>query len=65
MRDASRSAEQVGDGEVLRLRAGGDVQAAVRASRKARAWLIASGVLDVLGIILLIVIAQTPCYNTH
>jgi hypothetical protein len=43
-------------GEVPRLWASGDVQAAVRASRKARAWLIASGVLDMLGIILTIVI---------
>ena len=38
------------------LWANGDVHAAVMASRKARAWLIASGVLDVLGIILAIVI---------
>lgn len=38
------------------LWASGEVQAAVWASRKARAWLIASGVLDVLGIILTIVI---------
>ena len=41
---------------VLPLWAHGDVDAAVVASRKARAWLIASGVLDVLGIILIIVI---------
>ena len=34
----------------------GNRDAAVVASRKARAWLIASGVLDVLGIILIIVI---------
>ena len=38
------------------LWANGDVHAAVMASRNARAWLIASGVLDVLGIILTIVI---------
>jgi hypothetical protein len=38
------------------LWANGDLHAAVMASRKARAWLIASGVLDVLGIILAIVI---------
>jgi hypothetical protein len=43
-------------GQVPRLWASGDVQAAVRASRKARAWLITSGVLDTLGIILTIVI---------
>jgi hypothetical protein len=50
--------------EVPQLWASGDVQAAVRASRKARAWLIASGVLDVLGIILLIVIiTQTSSSN--
>src|ERR1700733_1473203 len=40
--------------EVPRLWASGDVQAAVRASRRARSWLIASGVLDLLGIILTI-----------
>jgi hypothetical protein len=50
--------------EVPRLWASGDVQAAVRASRKARAWLIASSVLDVLGIIVLIVIiTQTSSSN--
>jgi Interferon-induced transmembrane protein len=42
--------------EVPRLWESGDVQAAVRASRRARSWLIASGVLDLLGIILTIVI---------
>ena len=42
--------------EVPRLWASGDVQAAVRASRRARSWLIASGVLDLLGIILTIAI---------
>jgi hypothetical protein len=42
--------------KVPRLWASGDVQAAVRASRRARSWLIASGVLDLLGIILTIVI---------
>jgi hypothetical protein len=41
---------------VLPLWANGDLHAAVMASRKARAWLIASGVLDVLGIIVAIVI---------
>jgi hypothetical protein len=40
-------------GKVTDLWAGGDVQAAVRASRTARAWLIASTVLDVIGLILL------------
>jgi hypothetical protein len=38
------------------LWANGDLHAAVMASRKARAWLIASGVLDMLGIIVTIVI---------
>jgi hypothetical protein len=38
------------------LWANGDVDAAVAASRKARAWLIVSGVFDVLGIILAIVL---------
>ena len=42
-------------GDVRRLWASGDVQEAVRASRRARAWLIASGVLDLSGIILTIV----------
>src|ERR1700753_3728814 len=39
-------------GEVRRLWASGDVQGAVSASRRARAWLIASGLLDLSGIIL-------------
>jgi len=39
--------------KVTDLWAGGDVQAAARASRTARAWLIASTVLDVIGLILL------------
>ena len=47
--------------EVLPLWASGDVQGAVRASRKARAWLIASSVLDVLGII--VIITQTSSSN--
>jgi hypothetical protein len=51
-------------GEVPQLWASGDVQAAVRASRKARAWLIASTVFDVLGILLLVVlITQTSSSN--
>ena len=51
-------------GEVNSLWASGDVQAAVKASRKARAWLITSSVLDVLGIILLVVIiTQTSSSN--
>jgi hypothetical protein len=46
------------------LWASGDVQAAVRASRRARAWLIASSVLDVVGIIaLVVIITQTPSSN--
>jgi hypothetical protein len=48
------------------LWANGDVHAAVMASRKARGWLIASGVLDVLGLILTIVIftyTSSPSYN--
>ena len=50
--------------EVSRLWASGDVQAAVGASRKARTWLVASGVVDVLGIILLVVIStQTSSSN--
>jgi len=50
--------------KVPRLWASGDVQAAVSASRKARAWLIASSVSDVLGIILLVVIStQTSSSN--
>lgn len=51
---------------VSSLWANGDVHAAVMASRKARGWLIASGVLDVLGIIVAIVIfthTSTPDYN--
>jgi hypothetical protein len=54
-------------GEVPQLWASGDVQAAVRASRKARGWLIASMVLDALGIVVLVaVITQTssPNFNT-
>jgi hypothetical protein len=42
------------------------VQAAVSASRKARAWLIASTVMDALGIVLLAVIitqASSPNFN--
>jgi len=50
--------------EVPLLWASGDVQAAVRASRRARAWLIASSVLDVVGIIaLVVIITQTPSSN--
>jgi hypothetical protein len=53
--------------EVPRLWESGDVQAAVRASRKARAWLIASSVLDVLGVILVVAIivvkATSPDFN--
>jgi hypothetical protein len=45
--------------KVTELWARGDVQAAISASRKARAWLIASIVLDVIGLILsVVVIAQ-------
>jgi Interferon-induced transmembrane protein len=43
-------------GEARQLWANGDAPAAIKASRKARAWLIASSVLDVLGIILIVVI---------
>jgi hypothetical protein len=47
--------------KVTELWARGDAQAATRASRKARAWLIASIVLDVIGLILSVVlIAQSP-----
>jgi hypothetical protein len=51
--------------EVSQLWASGDVQAAVRASQKARAWLVASSVFDVLGIILvaLVIIAHTSGPN--
>jgi Interferon-induced transmembrane protein len=42
--------------EVAWLWDSGNVNGAVMASRKARAWLIASGVLDVLGLIVLIVL---------
>jgi hypothetical protein len=42
--------------EVPQLLANGDVEAAVKASRKARAWLIASSVFDVLGIILVVLV---------
>jgi hypothetical protein len=51
--------------KVPQLCASGDVQAAVRESRKARAWLIASIVFDVLGIILFVavVIQHTSSSN--
>lgn len=50
--------------QVPGLWASGDVQAAVSASRKARGWLIASSVLDALGIILVIaIIAQSSGSN--
>jgi hypothetical protein len=42
--------------KVTELWARGDVQAAIGASRKARAWLIASIVLSVLGLILTVVV---------
>jgi DNA-binding transcriptional regulator LsrR (DeoR family) len=42
--------------KVTELWARGDVQAAISASRKARSWLIASIVLDALGLILTIVV---------
>jgi Interferon-induced transmembrane protein len=46
--------------KVAGLRAGGEVQKAISASRKARAWLIASTVLDVIGLVLFVVlITQT------
>jgi hypothetical protein len=54
-------------GEVAGLWESGDVQGAVKASRKARGWLIASTVLDALGILLvvLVVIADSqPNFNT-
>jgi len=43
-------------GSVSQLWESGDVEGARRASRRARAWLIASSLLDVLGIILLVVV---------
>jgi hypothetical protein len=49
------------------LWAGGDVQAAVRASRAARGWLIASTVLDVIGLVAavaLIVANSQPNFST-
>lgn len=46
--------------QVPGLWANGDVQAAVSASRKARGWLIASTVLDAIGIIALVVIVMNP-----
>lgn len=50
--------------QVSGLWASGDVQGAVRASRKARGWLIASSVLSALGVILLVVvITQTSNAN--
>jgi Interferon-induced transmembrane protein len=50
--------------EVPLLWASGDVQGALRASRRARAWLIASSVLDVLGLILLaVLVTQTSSSN--
>jgi hypothetical protein len=42
--------------KVAGLWASGDVQAAISASRKARTWLIASTVLDVIGLVLSVVI---------
>jgi hypothetical protein len=42
--------------KVTELWASGDVQGAINASRKARSWLIASTVLDVLGLILSVVL---------
>jgi hypothetical protein len=42
--------------KVTGLWASGDVQGAISASRKARAWLIASIVLDVIGLILSVVV---------
>jgi hypothetical protein len=50
--------------QVPLLWANGDVEGAVKASRKARAWLIASSVLDLLGVIVLVVIiTQTSSSN--
>jgi hypothetical protein len=50
--------------QVPLLWASGDMQAAVKASRKARAWLIASSVLDALGVIVLVaIITQSPSSN--
>jgi predicted cobalt transporter CbtA len=47
--------------KVTGLWARGDVQAAISASRKARAWLIASIVLDVIGLALSVVlVVQAP-----
>jgi hypothetical protein len=48
---------------VSSLWASGNVEAAVRTSRKARAWLIASFAFDVLGIILAVVVFQTSRSN--
>jgi hypothetical protein len=45
------------------LWANGNVQAAVRASRTARAWLIASIVFDVLGIIVAVVVFRASSSN--
>jgi Interferon-induced transmembrane protein len=50
-------------GRVPPLWANGNVLAAVQMSRRARAWLIVSFVLDVLGIILLVVAFQGPRSN--
>jgi hypothetical protein len=51
--------------KVTELWAGGDGPGAVSASRKARAWLIASVVLDVIGIILSVVLIAQGSYSTH
>jgi len=49
--------------QVSPLWANGNVLAAIQASRRARAWLIASFVFDVLGVILVVVVFQGPRSN--
>src|SRR5579863_8253201 len=50
---------------VLPLWESGNLDAAVEASRTARAWLIASGVLDVLGIIVVVIVIFTHTSSSN
>jgi hypothetical protein len=50
---------------VIPLWESGNLDAAVEASRKARAWLIASGVLDVLGIIVVVIVIFTHTSSSN